>query len=149
MSRSAMTRQVKSHQVKGWGQKGRHLEWNAPPRLVLRVTLSHVPALSSQPWRRRHLATPVNVFQQKFTVDLYCIFNCCTRHTWWTASPSFCSKATPRKIKCHLKTPSIIGISSSLSSSPTSLHSSIPIFTLTLSFRQLQPASSAILTISR
>ena len=70
----------------------------------VRVTLSHVPALSSQPWRRRHLATPVNVFQQKFTVDLYCIFNCCTRHTWWTASPSFCSKATPRKIKCHLNT---------------------------------------------
>ena len=104
MSRSAMARQVKSHQVKGWGEKGRHLEWNAPPRLVMRVTLSHVPALSSQPWSRRHLATPVNVFQQKFTVDLYCIFNCCTRHTWWTASPSFCSKATPRKIKCHLNT---------------------------------------------
>merc|ERR1719342_597647 len=34
MSRSAMARQVKSHQVKGWGEKGRHLEWNAPPRLV-------------------------------------------------------------------------------------------------------------------
>ena len=59
---------------------------------------------------------------ESLSAKVQCRFNGCLdafRSLTWFGSPSFCSKMTPRKIKCHLNThpqyncQSIIGISSS------------------------------------